>query len=430
MAENVTPELGTAPISTGDRGESSNPNATQNTAHSRGNRTRLTGMQSSTSRDFEGATPKIGGVLALRSENVTKKVNYDAFCEKLGIYVMNELKNGDAIVEVTKTHDADIMADFAAYDKPKDLDSSITSTVEIEIHKEEIKEYVKDLKQIKSNLKKIYSLIYGNCTESVQTMIKADSEYEVKSKVFDYAWLFEKVKAIVSGLDTKVNLRVSLHDVIFNFILLKQQAHESNDGYLTRFKSMIQTLKIAGGKHVLVSPTLLGKTIAAANNAEINAEKEKFMAVCFILRSDESRYKSLLDGLKRSANLGRDEYPATLTEAFDLLVRESGEYDSVRQSGNRYRGGGGRGGRGGRGRQSYIFAQQGRGGRGNPTNECTYSRTNDDGSNEIIAGSDGNTHENITCFGCNFRGHYRTIRLANRNHFHACRIRVDARQSF
>ena len=222
MANNVTPDLVTPPPTTSEyRAENTSDNAAQNVFQGRTSRPRLTAMQSSTSKDFEGATPKIGAILALRSENITKKANYDVFCEKLAIYVMNELKNGDAIVEVTKTHDADIIADFETHNKPKDLGSSVTSVVDQEIHKEEIKEYVKDLKQIRSNLKKIYSLVYGNCTESVQTMIKADSEFETKSKAFNYAWLFEKVKAIVSGLDTKVNLRVSLHDVIFNFMLLK-----------------------------------------------------------------------------------------------------------------------------------------------------------------------------------------------------------------
>ena len=56
----------------------------------------------------------------------------------------------------------------------------------VEIHNEEIKEDVKDLKILKSNLKKLYSLVYGNFTESVQTMLKADREYEEKSKDFDY----------------------------------------------------------------------------------------------------------------------------------------------------------------------------------------------------------------------------------------------------
>jgi len=39
-------------------------------------------------------------------------------------------------------------------------------------------------------------------------MLKADAEYEKKSQVFDYEWLFKKVNSIVSGLDTKVRLGV------------------------------------------------------------------------------------------------------------------------------------------------------------------------------------------------------------------------------
>ena len=52
---------------------------------------------------------------------------------------------------------------------------------------------------------------------------------------------------IVSGLDTNVNLQVLLHAAMLNYMLLKQFPNETNDAYLTRFKSMIETLKIAGG---------------------------------------------------------------------------------------------------------------------------------------------------------------------------------------
>ena len=70
---------------------------------------------------------------------------------------------------------------------------------------------------------------------------------------------------------------------------------------------------------------MLGKDLNEATDTEINIERERFMGMCFILRCHEGTYKKLLDDLKQSANLGRDEYPETLTEAFNLLVRESGE---------------------------------------------------------------------------------------------------------
>ena len=80
------------------------------------------------------------------------------------------------------------------------------------------------------------------------------------------------------------------------------------------------------------------------------------MAVSYILSSDKFRYKSLLDGLRTFANLGRDKYSETLTDTFNLLVRVSGEYDNTRQSNNCFRGRGGCGARGGRGNNNFMFA--------------------------------------------------------------------------
>ena len=50
-----------------------------------------------------------------------KKVNYDKFCEKLHIYIMNKFNNGDAIVEVTKKHSADVIGNFEDKNKPIEL---------------------------------------------------------------------------------------------------------------------------------------------------------------------------------------------------------------------------------------------------------------------------------------------------------------------
>ena len=54
-------------------------------------------MLSCTTKDFAGDTPKMGGILGLRSENVTERITYNLFCKKLGTYTMTELKNGDDI---------------------------------------------------------------------------------------------------------------------------------------------------------------------------------------------------------------------------------------------------------------------------------------------------------------------------------------------
>ena len=59
------------------------------------------------------------------------------------------------------------------------------SSINAKLNKEEIKEYIKDLRLIKSNLKKIHTLVFGKCTDGVKIMLKADKEYTDKSKSFD-----------------------------------------------------------------------------------------------------------------------------------------------------------------------------------------------------------------------------------------------------
>ena len=55
----------------------------------------------------------------------------------------------------------------------------------------------------------------------------------------------------MSGLDTKVNLRVSLHTAITNFMNMKQWQNETNNNHLIKLKSMIGTLKLAGGEEMM-----------------------------------------------------------------------------------------------------------------------------------------------------------------------------------
>ena len=87
----------------------------------------------------------------------------------------------------------------------------------------------------------------------------------------------------------------------------------------------------------------MGKELTSASGKEIKDKAERFKAICFIIKSDESRFKKLYDNLNISAYRGRDEYPTTLTASYDLLVRESEVYDTNNNNGGqRFQRGGGK----------------------------------------------------------------------------------------
>ena len=85
---NQTPRAG----DTSNAGRENSDTNTRTRPTRRDNRPSIT--VSTTQRDFKGATPDIGAVLALRSENVTMKTSFDKFCEKLVTHIMNEFKAG------------------------------------------------------------------------------------------------------------------------------------------------------------------------------------------------------------------------------------------------------------------------------------------------------------------------------------------------
>ena len=121
-------------------------------------------------------------------------------------------------------------------------------------------------------------------------MQEVDKEFKTKSKIFDNAWIIEKVKTIVIVMDTKVNKMVTMHSAITSFMMLKQYDYEANDAYLKRFKSIVQTLKMVGEENMLVDKMMLGKEVADSTDNEIDSEQEKFLEMCFVLRCNETKY--------------------------------------------------------------------------------------------------------------------------------------------
>jgi len=167
---------------------------------------------------------------------------------------MKEYTNGEDVVMITKDLHVDLIEKLETENKPKNLTvEEKKSDVEVDITREEIKVYVRDLKLLKSNVKKMYSLVFGNCTDGVPTLHKAEELYEEKYCAFDCTWLLKIIKSIVSVIDTKMIPIVSLHTAMMYFLFLKQYGNEANDAYLTRFKPGAKTLNSAGGGHLFIS---------------------------------------------------------------------------------------------------------------------------------------------------------------------------------
>ena len=124
-------------------------------------------------------------------------------------------------------------------------------------------------------------------------------------------------------MDRKANPALTLHEQMLIFMTTRQGQSESDDNYLNKFNSRLENMILSGGGHIFCNPQILGKDMISCTPIEINTEKERFKDICFILRADEICYGDILEELRKGVYRGRDEYPTTVSDACELLLRTS-----------------------------------------------------------------------------------------------------------
>ena len=246
----------------GDGQQSSSSTRTQG-RQSGGNRRHQTRPMSINNQTYTGECEDLGYILALRSEKFDKEVPFQVFMEKLATYVVSHLKDGGDI-QVIFTDMKVPTKSFNELHKPvkpekgKSSKDDDVDEVDLEIYKEEVKQFVQRKMNLRRNMEKSYSLVWGQCSNGLQTYLKGLYSYETRAKIFDLLWLLRELKKATSGIDDRSNTYVSMHDAISTLYRMKQGAQETNDHYLARFKTNINAVELAGGAHLFFSPELAG----------------------------------------------------------------------------------------------------------------------------------------------------------------------------
>ena len=200
---------------------------------------------------YVGECEDIGIVLALRSERFDKKVSFVRFMEKMSNYVISNLKDGGDVQSLFIKYQDPTNAFITANKpvKPDENDPDVDEA-DVDIYKEDIKQFVQRKINLRRNLEKCYGLVWGQCSGGLQTYLRGTLSYETKSVIFDVVWLIHAVKKATSGIDDRANGRKSMHAALLNLYMMKQGATESNDSFLARFKSNITAVNLTGGDHL------------------------------------------------------------------------------------------------------------------------------------------------------------------------------------
>ena len=203
---------------------------------------RQNSIQLTNLKSYQGAISDIGAILALRHEKLDHKKQFQVFMEKVGTYVLSNLKDGGDVMPLFRRLENPTTS-FDKKRKPKSLtDEQKQDPVNVDIYKEQIKIYVSRQCSLTRNTEKCYGIIWGQCSAGLHARIKGHVNYEDKSIDLDVVWLVQELKKATSGIDNMSDPRDTLIDSLAVFFKMAQGATEANDQFLDRFKANVSTL--------------------------------------------------------------------------------------------------------------------------------------------------------------------------------------------
>jgi hypothetical protein len=220
-------------------------------------------------------------------------------------------------------------------------DGSVTTnppdTLDISDYQSEKKTIDYQILHQTENRQKIFSLVWQQCTESMQAKIKAHRDYQVIEQALNGIELLRIIKLICFNIEDEKYIPQKVHETKAAFYLLKQ-GKDSDQAYQIKFLNTVQVIEQCGaslGEDPMIRAMvckelnyLVGTTNAAQISEITKTVRDYTLGAALILGADPERYSSMIRGLKNASLAGRDEWPKNVTEAYNYLSKWEGDESS------------------------------------------------------------------------------------------------------
>ena len=279
---------------------------------------------------------------------VITKTKFEGDCEDLKghIYDCSDSKKADLFVKTNKKLSEYVGKKFKEF--PGDMQSLVknlemptlvmpvdpedkATKSEIRVWEKKCDSYAKREEALEQNIQRLYALVKGQCTESMIAALKGLSTYEDIDEKLDGLRLLLAIKSIVYMFQSQKSLPHAIHESVRRFYFLQQNKTDTAAAYLENFTNVVDVITATGGsignhKDILQAVADEEKLdLDTATPDELKSitatAKERYLAVAFLLSSDRTRYGRCIEELENSFLKGNDEYPRTVTAAFNLISK-------------------------------------------------------------------------------------------------------------
>ena len=185
--------------------------------------------------------------------------------------------------------------------------------------------------QLGHNLRQLFALVWGQCTEILQQRLGADEGFASMSTTNDGLLLIKAIKNINYHHQSHKYTPHSIFEAKKRFYIQFQEAKVSTNDYFKQFMNTVKVIGHSGGSvwndkgiKAIVLKDMKKTSITAMDEAEKktfeNDVKERTLAVAFLLSADRMRFGKLVEDMENSYLQGNNKYPTTIIDAHHLLA--------------------------------------------------------------------------------------------------------------
>jgi hypothetical protein len=212
---------------------------------------------------------------------------------------------------------------------PTDPPATATKTEEL-IWKKKVEEYVRRESYLEENIKSLFSLVWGQCTDIMRQKVEVLDAFDKLAASNDGIALLKTIKNTAFSFETQKNSWQASHEAIRHFYMVSQGKHMTMQDYLKHFQNMVDVIDHTGGvvgklpgledKLLLIKGKTLAQMMIEEKATLPLKSQERYLAMAFMLSADRSRYGRLLEEMENEYLKGTDNWPTTVTGAYHLLT--------------------------------------------------------------------------------------------------------------
>lgn len=302
-----------------DKIESNGPN---NNRRNRGHRKSNNANTTSTTREvkFDGREPDLSGHIY---DCTYKQADmYSKTTREIAEYVGRTYKYGtDVRLAIESLKNTNI-------EQPEDPPDPATRTQTL-IWEKRVVEYVKRETAFEDNMKTLYSLIWGQCTDALRAKLQARSNHKTIATSGDSIELLKNIKDTAFNIQSERYNQHTIFEAKRRLDNLYQDRNMTCEVYLERFMNQVSVIEHCGASVIdmeMIETSLkeVGLTFTTASAEELSDAKayakDKYLACMFLVNADRNRYGKLIEDTQNLFIQGDNKYPETLTEAYALLI--------------------------------------------------------------------------------------------------------------